>query len=250
MAEDRNDQDHEVAVMSNSDNSEHADRVDEVIAEYVRRCDRGEAVDQAQFLAEHAEVADQLRSFFDRCNALEQERGGVCAAAPAECESTIDPTRDLQVDAGGRSTFADARPERAIPRRIGRYEVRRKLGGGGFGVVYLADDPQLKRLVAIKVPHARLVSRPEDANAYLREAQTLASLDHPHIVPVYDVGSTEQYPCFVVSKFIEGTNSAERVKQERLTHHDAAHLVATVPTRCSTRTIEAWCTATTNRAIS
>ncbi|MBM4093798.1 MAG: serine/threonine-protein kinase, partial [Planctomycetes bacterium] len=220
--------DHEAGMMADSNSSEHVDRVDEVIAEYLRRCDQGEAVDNAQFLAEHADVAEQLRSFFDHCDALDQERGGVCAAPRVECESTIDPTRDLQVDTGGRSAVAEARQEQAVPHRIGRYEVRRELGGGGFGVVYLAHDPHLQRLVAIKVPHARLVSRPEDANAYFREAQTLASLDHPHIVPVYDVGSTEQYPCFVVSKFIEGTNLAERVKQEPLTHRDAAHLVATV----------------------
>ena len=53
------------------------------------------------------------------------------------------------------------------------------LGQGGFGIVYLAYDDQLQRLVAIKVPHRKLVSRPEDAEAYLTEARTVANLDHP-----------------------------------------------------------------------
>ena len=66
----------------------------------------------------------------------------------------------------------------------------------------------------IKVPHRRLVSRPEDAEAYLTEARTVASLDHPNIVPVYDVGSTEDCPCFVVSKFIEGSTLAQRHQGE------------------------------------
>src|SRR6266436_546541 len=89
------------------------------------------------------------------------------------------------------------------PKCIGRYRMGRVLGQGGFGIVYLAHDDQLQRLVAIKVPHRHRVSTTEDAEAYLTEARTVANLDHPHIVPVYDVGSSEDWPCFIVSKFIE-----------------------------------------------
>jgi serine/threonine protein kinase len=84
------------------------------------------------------------------------------------------------------------------PSQIGRYRIERVLGEGGFGLVYLAHDDRLQRLVAIKVPHRRLVSRSEDAEAYLTEARTVAGLDHPHIVPVFDVGNNEEYPVFIV----------------------------------------------------
>ncbi len=114
------------------------------------------------------------------------------------------------------------------PEHIGRYRVERLLGKGGFGLVYLAHDDQLQRLVAIKVPHAHLVAKTSDAEAYLTEARTVANLDHPHIVPVFDVGSTEDFPCFVVSKYIDGTDLATRLKQSRLTLHEAVELVATV----------------------
>src|SRR5208283_2783874 len=89
-------------------------------------------------------------------------------------------------------------------------------------------DETLERYVAVKVPHAKLVSRPEDADAYLTEARTVASLDHPSIVPVHDVGSTDEFPCFVVSKYIDGTDLATRLKQSRLSIHEAVELVATV----------------------
>ena len=56
------------------------------------------------------------------------------------------------------------------------------------------------RLVAIKVPHAALISQPEDAEAYRTEARTVANLDHPHIVQVFDVGSTADFPCYIVTK--------------------------------------------------
>src|SRR5262249_9367439 len=114
------------------------------------------------------------------------------------------------------------------PQRIGRYRVERTLGEGGFGSVYLAHDEQLQRPVAVKVPHRRLVSRPEDAEAYLTEARTVASLDHPHIVPVHDVGSTEDCPCFVVSKFIDGSTLAQRIEANRPSVAEAVQLVATV----------------------
>ena len=115
-----------------------------------------------------------------------------------------------------------------LPERIGRYRIERVLGKGGFGLVYLAHDDQLSRPVAIKVPHRNLVDRLEDAEAYLTEARTVANLDHPHIVPVFDVGSTEQFPFFVVSKYIDGADLATRLKQSRLSIHETVELVATV----------------------
>ena len=116
----------------------------------------------------------------------------------------------------------------STPLQIGRYRIERVLGKGGFGLVYLAHDDQLQPPVAIKVPHRKLVDRPEDAEAYLTEARTVANLDHPNIVPVYDVGSTEDFPCYVVSKYIDGTDLATRLKQSRLSIHEAVELVATV----------------------
>jgi eukaryotic-like serine/threonine-protein kinase len=124
-------------------------------------------------------------------------------------------------------TVADPGPE-GPPPRIGRYRVEKVLGKGGFGVVYLAHDDQLQRFVAIKVPHRGLLSGPEDALAYVTEARTVAGLDHPNIVPVYDVGSTTDYPCFVVSKYIEGTTLAAKIKAGRPPVAAAVELVATV----------------------
>ncbi len=116
----------------------------------------------------------------------------------------------------------------ADPTRIGRYRIEKVLGEGGFGKVYLANDEQLQRLVAIKVPHAKLVARMVDAEAYLTEARVVASLDHPQIVPVYDVGSLPEYPCFVVSKYIDGVDLAGRLKQARFRFGEIVELVATV----------------------
>jgi serine/threonine protein kinase/formylglycine-generating enzyme required for sulfatase activity len=114
------------------------------------------------------------------------------------------------------------------PDRIGRYRVKALLGSGGFGMVYLAQDDQLQRPVAIKVPHPHRIAQPEEAEIYLSEARTVANLDHPNIVPVHDVGSTDRFPCYVVSKFIDGSSLKVRIKTGRLSLEECAQLVATV----------------------
>ena len=119
-------------------------------------------------------------------------------------------------------------PKADLPQHVARYRVERLLGEGGFGRVYLAHDEQLQRPVAIKVPHARLVARAEDAEAYLAKARVLASLEHPHIVPVYDVGSTEDCPCYFVMKYVEGTKLDSRIQHGPIPWAEGAEIVAKV----------------------
>lgn len=113
-----------------------------------------------------------------------------------------------------------------LPKEIGRYRIEKHLGQGAFGIVYLAHDDQLNRSVAIKV--TRRIPSARDAEAYLAEARVVASLDHPNIVPVHDVGTTPEGACYVVSKVIEGSDLATRLREVALPHSEAATLVATV----------------------
>src|SRR5688572_20766917 len=107
-------------------------------------------------------------------------------------------SRETGQDSSATGSYhADRKGSPELPTAIGRYRVVQRLGAGGFGVVYLAQDEQLGRPVAIKVPHDKLLASPAAAEPYLREARTVAGLDHPHIVPVYDVGSTPEFPFFV-----------------------------------------------------
>jgi eukaryotic-like serine/threonine-protein kinase len=102
------------------------------------------------------------------------------------------------------------------------------LGEGGFGRVYLAHDDELGRFVAIKVPHVQRVASPQDMEAYLAEARIIAGLDHPHILPVHDVGRTDDGLCYVVAKFIEGVDLDRKLKESRLSPTAAARLTAAV----------------------
>jgi serine/threonine protein kinase/formylglycine-generating enzyme required for sulfatase activity len=116
----------------------------------------------------------------------------------------------------------------APPEAIGRYRVRRVLGDGGFGRVYLCVDEVLNRQVAVKIPHASRITKPQDVEAYLTEARILASFDHHHIVPVYDCGRTDDGLCFTVSKFIDGGDLATRLKHTPPSFAAAADLIARI----------------------
>jgi serine/threonine protein kinase/formylglycine-generating enzyme required for sulfatase activity len=132
---------------------------------------------------------------------------------------------DQQVSTGPDLANDD---EPAQPVWLGRYKITAKLGQGGFGVVYRGYDTELRRDVAIKVPHRGRITQPKDVEAYLAEARTLAGLDHPHIVPVYDVGRSEDGLCYVVSKFVEGSNLASKIRDSRFSFSESAQLLATV----------------------
>ncbi len=141
----------------------------------------------------------------------------------------MDTTKSLSgIDGSLRPIDGSADSSDGDPSTIGRYRVIGRLGQGGFGRVYLARDDDLDRAVAIKVPAPERMSHPEDIQAFLTEARILANLDHPNIVPVHDVGRTEDGLCFVVSKFIEGSDLAERIGQARPSFRDSAELIAAI----------------------
>ncbi|TWU49143.1 bifunctional serine/threonine-protein kinase/formylglycine-generating enzyme family protein [Rubripirellula reticaptiva] len=112
------------------------------------------------------------------------------------------------------SDAAASAKEIPMPDMIGRYRVSGVIGRGGFGTVFRATDDSLAREVAIKVPR-RFTKEQAQASHWNAEAKMVAMLDHPNIVPVYDVGSTDEFPFFVVSKFIEGIDLRERLQRRK-----------------------------------
>ncbi len=148
---------------------------------------------------------------------------GVAASASSDETRSLSRTEGSQPPGEGSSDLSVGDPS-----RIGRYRIIHRLGQGGFGRVYLAHDDDLDRPVAIKVPNPERITHPEDVEAFLAEARILARLDHPNVVPVFDVGRTEDGLCFVVSKLVEGSDLAVMMGRARVSFRDSAQLVATV----------------------
>src|SRR5438552_6638680 len=99
--------------------------------------------------------------------------------------------------------------------RLGRYEIRSKLGQGGMGEVYLAEDRQLGRSVAIKFLTPELIADERANKRLMKEARAVASLDHPHICSVYEVGEADGRS-FIAMQYLEGESLDARIKRKPL----------------------------------
>jgi formylglycine-generating enzyme required for sulfatase activity/serine/threonine protein kinase len=114
------------------------------------------------------------------------------------------------------------------PFHLGRYRITAKLGKGRFGTVYQGYDDQLRREVAIKVRHLNPAAPADYTLLYLAEGRMLASLDHPGIVPIYDVGRTEDGIYYLVTKLVAGSDLAAKLRQIQPTHAASAEIVVRV----------------------
>ncbi len=123
--------------------------------------------------------------------------------APAGVEE-LNATTKTQVTASRNPPHSHPSPENQnLPARFGRYQLIRELGRGGMGAVVLAEDTQLGRQVALKIPFLKKTSDPRTLKRFEREAKSAASLSHPNLCPVYDFGSFEKWH-FLSMAYIEG----------------------------------------------
>ena len=114
---------------------------------------------------------------------------------PGQIETLVQPFRGLSA---GTSCFA------------GRYQVIEKLGEGGMGVVYKAEDTKLKRTVALKFLPSALTKDPQAKARFVQEAQAAAALDHPNICAVFEIGEAEG-TTYIVMPCIKGLSLKEKV---------------------------------------
>lgn len=112
---------------------------------------------------------------------------------------------------------------------LGRFRILRKLGSGGFGIVFLAFDPLLQREIALKLPRPELLVDPNWAGRVLHEARIAATLDHPGIVPVHEVGAIGPV-WYIASAYCDGHSLAMHasLQPELMAINAAAELIACV----------------------
>ena len=110
------------------------------------------------------------------------------------------------------------------PTKFGRYEIKGEIGRGGMATVYHAYDPRFEREVALKVLPREMLHDLQFRTRFEREAKTIAMLEHPAIVPVYDFGEEDGQPYFVM-RYMTGGSLSERMKKGPMSVQDAAHLM-------------------------
>jgi WD40 repeat protein/tRNA A-37 threonylcarbamoyl transferase component Bud32 len=201
------------------DDAQAPDEVDALIATYLDARDRGQAPTKALLLAAHPAVAEELGRFLDDLDSLSPDRwpGTSPAEQPNPQDDTLVYTKTPQDDAAGAEQFQPGRV-------FGDYELIQLVARGGMGVVFKARQTKLDRVVALKMILAGQLASPADIQRFRTEAQAAARLDHPGIVPVYEVGECQGFQYFTMA-FIEGASLAERLRDGPLVPREAARLV-------------------------
>jgi serine/threonine-protein kinase len=173
----------------------------------------GAPVDIDQVASEHPDLAGELRELWGVA-ALAEEFVGESSASKAVAGGAVDQSQ------------RESRPF-ALPQTIDDYELFEELGRGGMGVVYRARQKSLDRIVALKIVLAGSSATRADLARFRGEAETAAQLNHPHIVPVYEVGQHNSLSYFTM-RYVRGTTLAERVAPGPLPSRAAAELLAPV----------------------
>jgi serine/threonine protein kinase len=192
--------------------TEPSERASVVIAEYLRRKDAGEAVDEQQLLQSYPELNDELQRFFQNEALIDQ----LADSPPLSKRETVHAA-----DAGD-SVPARSEPLKELPAEFGRYRVLKILGQGAMGAVYLAHDTALDRKVALKTPKLDASADPDLVERFEREARAAATLHHRNICPVFDVGEIEGVR-YLTMAYIEGKSLAGFVSgSKQLTERQVA----------------------------
>src|SRR5271154_3402312 len=199
-------------------------RLQEILAAYLLEIETGQNPDREKLLAQHPDLADDLRSFLaanDKMRRLVDQQGA----------ATVGPELSAEVGvpalAGLGANRLKAELQQTKVRYFGDYELLAEIARGGMGVVYKARQVSLNRIVALKMILAGQLASPADVQRFHAEAEAAANLDHPNIVPIYEVGEHEGQHFFSM-KLIEGPSLAQRVPELMQEPREAAALLAIV----------------------
>ena len=184
------------------------DLLDEIAEEFAERIGRGEPLDIEEYATRYPQLADVIREIFPAIAA-------VAASSSADFGEFIDKPRTERI--------------------VGNFRLIRQIGRGGMGIVYEAEEISLHRRVALKILPFASVLDPKQLQRFKNEAQAAAGLHHPHIVPVYSVG-TDRGVHYYAMQFVDGQDLATIIHERQSSRIDAKIESLPLQTRRETST--------------
>jgi serine/threonine-protein kinase len=195
--------------------SGHDERLAQILAELTDQFRKGQQPDLETVARKHPDLAQELREVWPALVLAEE------LAKPA-AEGAVSPPHPYPLSPEGRGEFLPG-----LPRTFGDYELLEEIGRGGMGVVYKARQRSLNRVVAIKMILRGDLASAADLARFRAEAESAARLEHPNIVPVYEVGECDGQAFFSM-KCVEGTTLARLAATGPLPAREAARYLATI----------------------
>lgn len=198
--------------------SERDERLASLLAQMTEGLRRRESPDLEALARQHPDVAVELRELWTAVRLAED-------LASSDEMMTISRSRYGADDAYDATGVAGVYVSRApLPRSFGDYELLAELGAGGMGTVYKARQRSLDRVVAVKMIKSGELASSVDQARFRAEAESAAALDHPHVVPVHEVGVCDGQPYFSM-RLVPGENLARRLERGPLEPRAAAALM-------------------------
>ncbi len=201
--------------------SDRQRRLEEVLVAYLEAVESGAEPNQQELLGRHPEFADELAEFIAGRHQVDE------LAAPIR-EAVQPGDSDQAPPSDAPTTGAETGPPGGAGigtrvRYFGDYELLEEIARGGMGVIYRARQTNLKRIVALKMILAGQLAGEQDVQRFHAEAEAAAKLDHPGIVPIYEVGVHEGQHYFSMG-YVEGESLAHKVAAGPLPAREAAEL--------------------------
>jgi WD40 repeat protein len=193
--------------------SEREQRFERVLADYLHGVEAGQAQDRDALIRQHPDLADELRSFFRNRDAVER-----LAQPLREQGPPLPETIGAEGSAAGVGTTV---------RYFGDYELLDEIARGGMGIVFKARQVSLNRVVALKMILEGELATAADVQRFRTEAEAAGNLDHPNIVPIYEISAHNGLHYFSM-KLIEGGSLAQQLAKQPPDQKTAARLLATV----------------------
>lgn len=200
-----------------AEQDERSQKLADLLLAWEMNRENGRSISLDELCAAHPDLLLELK---ERIKALE----AVDSLLNGKSDMGLANATDSTVDLAPVTHLVD---HELLPNKLGRYAIRSRLGRGGFGVVYLAHDPQLDRLVALKVPRRERFRTADQIASFIQEAKMAAKLKHPGLVSVYDVQEEAGLP-FIVQEYIDGENLASWATRKQPSFEQIATIIVSI----------------------